>query len=501
MTFLKNHEKVTVIEDKDAASLLSEKVRMRIDNLTIHFPENLFYSEVLIMTVIKQIFRLAIPSIATFSSMTFAGLLILMIVGKLGAAALAVVGITNMLMYNLWALFSGIQGAINYLVAQNFGSNNMRVGNQRMQIALIASFGISILVFFTSFVFPHMILKWMGANEIILMLGAPHIQVRMIAFMFTIFNIAFYAYMRAIGDTKTPMIISLICDFLVVAFTYVFCYGHFGFPKLGLQGAAWSMVAAEVVAFLLNLLVYFRFLNVTHLTRTWVRIEFSEVRLLMSESVKLSITELSNSLGMLVFTTCITRLGTAAVAANEIALNILSFGYMPSNGFGAASTIGIGQEIGKGQPLNAKRFGLVTAYLGMGFMILVSIVLFLFASPLAKVYTSDSDVYSRTLSLIHLAAFMQLFSGATVIFAGGLRGVGDTTFMSRTSLLFNWILFIPGTILLTQVYHLGQVGAWAALCSLNILTGITNFWRYLNFRWISAKSKSIKMNLPTEIDV
>jgi MATE family multidrug resistance protein len=297
------------------------------------------------------------------------------------------------------------------------------------------------------------------------------------------------------------MIISLINSFLVVAFTYVFCYGQFGFPKLGLQGTAWSVVAAEVVALLLNLLVYYRFLNETHLTRTWVPIEFGEVRFLMIESVKLSITELSNSVGMLVFTSCITRLGTAAVAANEIALNILSFGFMPSNGFGAASTIGIGQRIGKGQQLEAKRFGLVTAYLGMGFMILISILLILFALPVAKLYTSDSDVYSRTLPLIYLAAFMQLFSGASVIFAGGLRGVGDTTFLSRASLLFNLILFIPGTILLTQVYDLGQVGAWAALCSMNVLTGITNYWRYHNFRWISAKSKSINTNLPTEIDV
>jgi Na+-driven multidrug efflux pump len=91
------------------------------------------------MQLIKQILRLALPSIATFSSMTFTGLLVLMIVGGLGPAAIAVVGISNILMYNLWALFSGNQGSINYLVAQNFGSNNMRLGNQRMQIALIGT--------------------------------------------------------------------------------------------------------------------------------------------------------------------------------------------------------------------------------------------------------------------------------------------------------------------------------------------------------------------------
>jgi multidrug resistance protein, MATE family len=445
------------------------------------------------MTLIKAILRLAIPSIATFSSMTVTGLLILMIIGKLGATAIAVVGISNILMYNLWALFSGNQGAINYLVAQNFGSGNMKLGNQRMQITLILATMQAILLLMASFILPHFILEIMGSNPTIVKAGAPYVQVRMYAMVFTVFNIVFYAYMRATGDTKTPMNISLINSALVVILTYVLAYGKFGFPNLGLQGAGWSMVAAEGMTFLLNVLVYFHFLDKTYSTRSLVPIEPQQVRLLLVESTKLGITELSNSLGMLVFTSCITRLGTVAIAANEIALNILSFGFMPSNGFGAASTVGIGQEIGKGQPMKARQFGLVTVYLGLGFMALFSIFLFLFALPVAKIYTSNAAVYLTSVSLIHLASFIQLFSGGGIIFAGGLRGVGDTTFLSRTSLLFNWLLFIPFTILLTQIYHFGQTGAWTAYCSLIVLTSLANAWRYTSFHWTSARSKSVSI--------
>ncbi|MEH7415076.1 MATE family efflux transporter, partial [Neobacillus drentensis] len=341
-----------------------------------------------------------------------------------------------------------------------------------------------------SYVVPHFILEVMGSNAAILKLGVPYVQVRMFGMMFTVFNIIFYAYMRATGDTRTPMNISLINSALVVFLTYAFAYGKFGFPNLGLQGAGWSMVAAEGITFLLNLLVYFRFLNEKYFTRSWVPIERHQVRLLLFESSKLGITELSNSMGMLVFTACITRLGTVAIAANEIALNILSFGFMPANGFGAASTVGIGQEIGKGRPLEAKRFGLVTVYLGLGFMLLISIILFVFALPIAKLYTSDSAVYLTSVSLIHLASFILLFSGSGIIFAGGLRGVGDTTFLSRTSLLLNWIFFVPCTILLTQVDHLGQTGAWTAFCSLIVLQFITNAWRFKSYNWTLAKSKS-----------
>jgi MATE family multidrug resistance protein len=442
------------------------------------------------MQLVRQILRLAIPSIATFSSMTFTGLLVLMIVGKLGAASIAVVGITNILMYNMWALCSGVQASINYLVAQNYGSDNMKLGNQQMQIALLGTAIQAMVLFALSFIAPYFILKGIGSNDEILNLGAAYVQVRMIAMVFTIFSGVFYAYMRAIGDTKTPMTISLINSGLVVVLTYVLAYGKFGLPNLGLQGAAWSMVLAEIITLLLCIFVHYGHLNDTLFTRVWIPIERKQVRLFFFESTKLSITELSNSLGILVFTACITRLGTVAIAANEIALNILSFGFMPSNGFGAAATIGVGQEIGKGRPAEARRFGVVTVYLGLLLMVVISTLMFIFALPIAKLYTPESAVYMAVVPLIQLAAFIQLFNTTGIVFGGGLRGIGDTTFLSRAALLFNWMVFIPGTILLTIVFDLGQVGAWIALCSLMILAAIVNGWRYLTLDWMKAKTKA-----------
>ncbi|WP_276352320.1 MATE family efflux transporter [Cohnella caldifontis] len=442
------------------------------------------------MRLVKPILRLAIPSIATFSSMTFTGLLVLMTVGNLGAAAIAVVGISNIIVYNLWALFSGVQAAVNYLVAQNIGAGNIRLGNQRMQISLLITVGQGVLLVIGSFFLPYGILYLMGSNDTILTLGTPYLQVRMAALAFGMFNAVFYSYMRAVGDTRTPMTLSLINSGLVVSLTYVMAYGKLGFPEMGLQGAAWSMVIAEFATLLLCLLAYYRFMSGMYLTRIWVPIERQQVRLVMVESGKLGLTELSNSLGMLVFTACITRLGTTAIAANEIALNILSFGFMPANGFGAAATIGIGQEIGKRNGEEARRFGLVTVYLGLIFMALISVVFFLFALPIAKLYTSEEAVYSTAISLIHLAAFIQLFTGASIIFGGGLRGVGDTNFLSRTAMLLNWVLFIPGTLLLTGVFDLGQVGAWTGYCSLIVLTAVANAWRYLSLDWLNVRVKT-----------
>jgi len=446
------------------------------------------------MQLVKHILKLAIPSIATFSSMTFTGLLVLMIVGKLGAAAIAVVGIVNIIMYNLWALFSGVQGAINYLVAQNYGKDDMRQGNQRTQIALLITAVQGIVLIVGSFFLPYWILWAMGSNESILELGTPYLQVRMLALVFGMFNTVYFAFMRAVGDTKTPMTLSLINSGLVVVLTYVLAYGEFGFPELGLQGAAWSMVIAEAATLLLCLIAHYRYMNERYQTREWVPIERPQIRLVFFESMKLGIMEVSNSMGMLVFTACITHLGTTAIAANEIALNVLSFGFMPSNGFGAAATIGVGQEIGKGNRVEARRFGIVTVYLGLIFMALISVVFFLFALPLAKMYTTDEAVYTTAVSLIQLTAFVQLCTGANIIFGGGLRGVGDTTFLSRMAFMTNWLFFIPCAVILTQVFDFGQTGAWTSLCISITLTAVINSLRYLKLDWSKLSVVTGKAN-------
>lgn len=444
------------------------------------------------MQLAKRILNLALPSIATFSSMTFTGLLILMIVGKLSAAAIAVVGVTNILIYNMWALCAGIQNAINYLVAQNYGSGEMRLANQRMQIALALTGALAVILLAGSLLAPELILRAMGLNDEIVSLGTDYVLLRMIALAFGIFSGAFFAYLRAIGDTKTPMTLALINSGLVVVLTYVLAYGKYGFPDMGLQGAAWSVLIAEIVTFGLCLWVHYGYLNATLLTRNFERIERKQVKLMVFESAKLSMMELSYSLGMLVFTMCISRLGTVAIAANEIALNILSFGFMPSNGFGAAATIGTGQEIGKGRHAEAKRFGFMTVVLGVLLMVIISILMFIFALPIAKLYTPERAVYMAVIPLIHLAAFIQLFNTTGIIFGGGLRGIGDTNYLSRIAFVLNWIIFIPGTLLLTVVFDYGQVGAWIALCSNMVLSALANGWRYVKLDWSKARVKSGK---------
>uniref|UniRef100_UPI0022A7C8F5 MATE family efflux transporter n=1 Tax=Alicyclobacillus suci TaxID=2816080 RepID=UPI0022A7C8F5 len=173
----------------------------------------------------KRILRLALPSILTFSSMTLTGMLTLIIVGRLGPTAIAVVGICNIFMYNVWALFAGLNESINFLVSQNFGENKMLEGNQRMQAALLIALALDVIWIVACIVLPREILVMLGANRAIVTAGTPYLGVRMFSFAFTMFTVVFFAYMRAVGDTRTPMIISIITNGLLIVLTYFLTYG------------------------------------------------------------------------------------------------------------------------------------------------------------------------------------------------------------------------------------------------------------------------------------
>src|SRR5690606_41077536 len=94
----------------------------------------------------KAILLLAIPSIFSFATMTVTGTINLIVVGQLGAAIIAIVGVSNIIMYNVWALFSGIGNTVNYLVAQSYGAGENRKAVERTYIALYVCVGVALIV-------------------------------------------------------------------------------------------------------------------------------------------------------------------------------------------------------------------------------------------------------------------------------------------------------------------------------------------------------------------
>jgi MATE family multidrug resistance protein len=437
----------------------------------------------------KQIMTLALPSILSFATVTLTGTISLIMVGQLGPLVIAVVGVSNIIMYNAWALFSGLGLTVNYLVAQNYGASDLKKAVERTYIALYLCAAVAMLLIIAGIIAPAAVLHLMGGSPELIQTGEGYLRIRFYAMAFSVASFVLQGFFRGIGDTRTPFVLAVVGNAVMIFFTYSLTYGHLGFPNLGLMGAAWGFFIGEVLIFLGCLYVYFVRLHARFHTRARVAMSLAESKLILSESGKLGVQEFATSVAMFVFTMFVTRLGTVSLAANEVALNVMSFGFMPAFAFSATATILVGQAIGRGEPLQARRYGTDTAILGSLFLLVLGTVEFFCADAIGRIYTSDPEVQRLAAQLIRVSAFLQLFDGFFNFYAGGLRGIGDTTFMVKVSFILNWLVFVPLAYVLTFVLEMHSMGAWVALYTFLALYGTAMLIRFYRTDWFQVKLK------------
>jgi MATE family multidrug resistance protein len=437
----------------------------------------------------KLILKLALPSILSFATITLTGTISLIMVGQLGALIIAVVGVSNIIMYNAWALFSGTGLTVNYLVAQSYGANDLKKAVERTYIALYFCIIIALLLIIAGIFSPGAVLRLMGGSPELIQTGETYLRIRFFTMAFSVASFVIQGFFRGIGDTRTPLILAVVGNTAMVFFTYTLTYGHFGFTKLGLTGAAWAFFIGEAIVFLGSLYVFFIRLHARFGTRSRVAFRREEFRLIITESGKLGIQEFAMSAAMFVFTMFVTRLGTTALASNEVALNVMSFGFMPAFAFSATATILVGQAVGRMDPLQARRYGTETAILGSIFLLLLGTIEFFSADAIARIYTIDPQVQELAAKLIRISAFLQLFDGLYNFYAGGLRGIGDTTFMVKASFLLNWLVFVPLAYVLTFMLDMNSLGTWIALYTFLTLYGTAMLLRFYRTDWLQVQMK------------
>ena len=266
----------------------------------------------------KRILALAIPSIFSFATATLTGTINLIIVGALGAVVIAVVGVTNIIMYNAWALFSGFGNTVNYLVAQSYGAGNYGQAVRRALVALAVCLPFAALVLAAGMLGSEWLLWLVTGSREMADAGETYVRLRFLALVIGVFSYVFHGFFRGIGDTRTPAALTLIGCAVMVWLTYALTYGRLGFPELGLTGAGWAFLAGEAVGLAGCVAMFFIKLRHRFGIRAGAGFSRAESRLILLESGKLGIQEFAMSLSMFLFTMFVGRLGAVALAVSSL---------------------------------------------------------------------------------------------------------------------------------------------------------------------------------------
>lgn len=448
----------------------TEKIKFLI------YPEKVFY---------QSVFSIALP-IAMQNLITFGvNLTDTIMVGMLGETELAATSLANQFISVFQTLVMGMSMGASVLLARFWGMKKKDSLKKVIALQLRLTLGLGIAFSFAAFLFPEQIMRIFTNEEEVIASGVIFLHFSVLTFFFQAASLSCTIVLRNIQKVRIPLIASIGAFVVNIFGNYCFIFGKFGFPRLGIGGAAVSTFLVRVVEFVIicgYLLVvekeiYFRFKDIWQ--KTGIFSEYVELGFpVMISDMLLAV---ANSVVMMI----IGRMGAAFVAANAVTAVVMNLANILIQGIGQASSIITGNTLGEGRAGETQRQGYAFLGLGIGIGFVMSLVIVSLSGLIISFYHLSNATAAITRQLLNSVAVINIFQSANSILTKGvLRGGGDTKALMVMDSMFLWILAIPLGSIAGLVLGLPAFWVYFFLKCDDIFKCIWCVWRLNSGKWI-----------------
>ncbi len=436
----------------------------------------------------KNIIQLALPVLLENVLHMAVFIVDIIMVGRLGTTAVAAVGLAGALNFVITMIFCALNAGTTALVARNFGAEEkaeaQTVAGQSLLLAIILGLIISPLIFY----FASDILILMSAEESVVTLGSTYLKIVLSFLVLRLIILTGTAVFRGAGDTRTPMIITLVMNCANILFNWLLIFGIWIFPRMGVEGAAWATSIAYVIG---ASLIFYRLLSKKSILsinlKNIIGINKSIIQRILRISLPATLDAFLTQIGYLFFIKIVAMLGTVALAAHQIAIRIEAISFMPGYALAIATSTLVGQSIGAKKielaRLSMKR-NCQIALMMMGFFAFIFLA---FAKPMAKVFHPEQDVLALSAFCIMIAAIEQPALAIYMVYAGGLRGAGDTLSPMIVTIVGTLCFHLPIAYIFGIVLEWGLAGIWFGAALGWILRSIAVYVLFRSGRWKKIK--------------
>ncbi|OGV06353.1 MAG: MATE family efflux transporter [Stygiobacter sp. RIFOXYC12_FULL_38_8] len=428
---------------------------------------------------IKETVKLAIPISFGQLGHVMMGVVDSMMVGRIGTAQLAASALVNGLFFLVLVIGIGVSMAATPLISMAKGAQKFDDCGKTLSHSLVVNFSFSIiltvLTFGMTYVIPHL-----NQPKEVVAEAIPFMQVLSFSVIpFMLFQ-SYRQFLEGLSIPNPPMVIVLLANLLNAFLNWIFIYGNFGAPSLGLFGSGISTTVTRwIMAFALILFV----INYKKVKQYNPRISISSLDIsLIRKLISIGLPsgfQYFLEVGAFGFAAImIGWIGSHQLAAHQIAINLASITYMIILGISAAGTIRVGGFLGENNWIKVRYAGFTSLGISVAIMFCFGISFIIFKTTLTKFYVNDSEVISIASQLLIVAALFQIFDGMQATGVGILRGLSDVKVPLVISLFAYWIIGIPVGALLGFYFKLGAVGVWIGLLIGLALIGITLLFRF-----------------------
>ncbi|AXT56150.1 MATE family efflux transporter [Aquimarina sp. MMG015] len=432
--------------------------------------------------------KLAAPVMLGMLGHTFVGLIDNIMVGQLGTAELAAVSLGNSFMFIAMSLGIGFSTAITPLVAEADGEDNFSKGKSAFKHGLFLCTTLGI-VLFLGILLAKPLMYFMRQPTEVVELAIPYLDLVAVSLIPLIIFQAFKQFSDGLSMTKYPMYATLIANIVNVVLNYLLIFGKFGFPQMGIVGAA---VGTLVSRFVMVIFLWF-FLKYKERSKAYVsNIKFFSLQKnMLKKIVTLGFpSALQMFFEVAIFTSAIWIsgiLGKNPQAANQIALNLSAMTFMVAMGLSVAAMVRVGNQKGLKKYKELRRIAFSIFLLTFFIEIVFALCFVIFNNVLPEIYldvndtenlADNTEVIGIAAKLLIIAALFQISDGIQVVVLGALRGLQDVKIPTAITFFAYWVVGFPVSYYLGLYTEYKSSGIWIGL-----LAGLTTSAILLYFRF------------------
>ncbi len=429
----------------------------------------------------QRILALALPIVGGMVSQNLLNVVDTAMVGFLGNAALAAVGLGSFVVFMCQALILGISTGVQTLAARKKGEGRVERAANVLNTALLLVVMVAPVLSLILIQLVEPFYPALNKDSAVIEPGVPYLEWRLAAIVFVGMNFAFRGYWNALDLSRLYMKTLIVMHACNIFLNYVLIFGHFGSPALGVTGAG----MASAISMSIGTAIYF-YLGFRHARKDGFLKGLAnrqETGSLIRISIPSSLQQLFFAAGFVALFWIIGKVGTAELAAANVLITVILFAILPGLGLGLACTTLVSQALGRREPDDAYCWAWDVAKVTMVVMTVLGLPMWLMPDLVSSIFIHDEatrDIARWPMRVVGLTMPIEALGFA---FMHGLLGAGDARSVMTISVSIQWLLLIPLAYVLGPVLGFGLLAIWLLQGGTRSMQSALFLLRWKSRRW------------------
>jgi putative MATE family efflux protein len=433
----------------------------------------------------NRVLALALPIVGGMVSQNVFNLVDMAMVGYLGDAALAAVGVGGFASFVCMAVIIGVSMGVQATASRRKGEERFSEMAVALNAGLLVVFCVAPVLSLILYERVPSLFRLLNGDPEVIALGAPYMQIRVLAITFVGCNFAFRGYWNAVDRSRLYMYTLLTMHTCNLCLNYVLIFGKLGFPELGVTGAAVGTAISTAIGTTIYVTLGIRYARREGFLRRFPsRADISQiVRLSLPNSIQ----TFFFAAGMTAMYWVIGKIGTLELAAANVLINITLVALLPTIGLGMAAATLVGQALGRNDPADAAQWAWDVVKIGLVLLATLGVPMWLVPDLVLSAFLHNPDTIAVARWPMRLIGMTIMIEAVGTILMNALLGAGDARRVMKISIMCQWVYFLPLAYLIGPVLGHGLFAVWLLNGSYRALMAILMATLWKQGKWAAIK--------------